>query len=210
SGLRSDAASAACGRCGESPSLADPRSQPGTWPPARTNRRTTGARTEGPVRPDGIGSLARRRDAVRAQQVLLDEVVPAAAAAHLDDIHPKLTERHRQRGQLRQPAGLPGGLLELVAVDVVDMDEVLATADGTTVPGRLAVELRRAFQVRRGIAHLIGAHPSGVDLTQQGTSPKRVVDDLPLRAHVDEGTRSRASRRPWSLMVIGTRRGADS
>src|SRR6266508_3888605 len=35
-----------------------------------------------------------------AEQVLLDEVVPTAAPAHLHHIHLELTERHRQHGQL--------------------------------------------------------------------------------------------------------------
>src|SRR6266508_3973058 len=41
-----------------------------------------------------------------AEQVLLDEVVPTAAPAHLHHIHLELTERHRQHGQLGLAARL--------------------------------------------------------------------------------------------------------
>src|SRR5439155_12123578 len=65
--------------------------------------------------------------------------------------------------------------------------------------------LRRALQVGRRVADLVGADPAGVDLAQQGASPERVVDDLPLRAHAPEGTRSSSTRRHRSHSVSSPR-----
>src|SRR3954467_13311045 len=130
-------------------------------------------------------------ETVAAEEVLLDKVVPPAGAADLHDVYLELTERHRHPRQLGEPAGLSGGLLQLVAIDVVHQGQVFLAADRTAVLGRLAVEFRRTFQIWRGIAHLVGADATGEDLTQQCPPSERVVDNLPLRTHADEGTRSR-------------------
>src|SRR5262249_56909816 len=50
---------------------------------------------------------------VPAEQVLLDQMVPAAAPAHLDNVDLELAVGHRQDRQLGFGPGLSGGLLEL-------------------------------------------------------------------------------------------------
>ena len=88
-------------------------------------------------------------------------MVPVAAAAHLHHEDLELTQRHRQHRQLRQRAGLAGGLLEFVAVNVVDVGEVLPAADRAPLVGGLAVEPGGVLQVRRGVADLVRADPAG-------------------------------------------------
>src|SRR6266511_3447208 len=136
-----------------------------------------------------------------AEQVLLDEVVPTAAPAHLHHIHLELTERHRQHGQLGLAARLARRLPELVAVDVVHVGDVLPAAHRASVVARLAVKLRRADLVRRSVAHLVRADAAGVDLAQHRAAAERVVDHLALRTH---GPRVRGQR------ALGDRRDAAS
>ena len=92
--------------------------------------------------------------------------------------------------------GLPGRLLQFVTVDVVDVGQVLPPTDRAALLGGLAVEAGGREQVRRRVAHLVGADPAGVDVAQQRPLPQRVVDHLPRRTHAVEGTRSSWARRP--------------
>src|SRR4051794_12643617 len=128
-------------------------------------------------------------------------MVPRARLAHLDDEDLELTQRHRQDRQFSQLAGLSGGVLELIAVDVVHQGQVVPAADRTALVGRLAVEPSCVFQVRRGIADIERPDAPAVHVTQHCPLLKRVVDDLPLRAHGEETTRSARARRQPSLSV---------
>lgn len=149
------------------------------------------------------------RYTVPTQHVLLNEVVPPAATANLHNVDRELTQRHCQRGQLRLRTRLSGRRLEFVAVDVVDMGEILPPADRAPILGLVAVETCCALQVRRGIAHLVRTNPVGVHLTQQSPPLERVVDRLPLRSHGQEGTRSISVRRLRSPSVIEVSRPVD-
>ena len=103
---------------------------------------------------------------VPAEHVLLGQVIPRARAAHLHDEHLELTQSHRQDGELGQLSGLPGGLLEFIAVDVMHEGEIVAAADRTAVVGRLAVEPSCVFQVRGRVADLERRDSTVVHVTQ--------------------------------------------
>src|SRR5262245_8018548 len=92
-----------------------------------------------------------------AEHELLDQVVPAAAAADLHDVHLKLAPSRFQRRQLRTRTGLPSRSLQFVSVYVIDVREILAATDGATLLRRIAVKSGSAHQVRRSIANLINA-----------------------------------------------------
>src|SRR5207247_9881818 len=88
--------------------------------------------------PPRAGTEVNALQSGAAEQVLLDEVVPAAAAAHLHHVDLELTDGHRQHVQFCLAAGLPGRLPELIAVDVVHVREVLPAAARAPRLGRLA------------------------------------------------------------------------
>src|SRR5919197_998884 len=125
-----------------------------------------------------------RGQAITAQQVLLGEVVPIAAEAHLDDEDLEFPVRHREHRKLCPAPRLAGAVTQLVAVYVVHLPEVLAAAHRAPDVGRLPVVLGGVLQVRRSVAHLVHTDATRVDLTQQRSLLERVVDHLPLGTHV--------------------------
>lgn len=79
-------------------------------------------------------------DAVASKYELLDEVVPAAATTHLDHVHLKFAKCLLKQRQLGTGPGLPRGGLQLVAVYVVNVRQILAPTDWAAVLRRVAVK----------------------------------------------------------------------
>src|ERR1700755_3565593 len=86
---------------------------------------------------------------VETEQETPDQGVPRAGPAHLYDEDLELTQRHGQDRQLSELAGLSGGLLQLIAIDVMHEGEIVAAADRAPFLGRLTVEPSCVFEVWR-------------------------------------------------------------
>ena len=77
---------------------------------------------------------------------------------------------------------------EVLAENPRNQGELFLAADGTHHGTELPVEFGGAQQVRVGIADFGDSGAAGVDLSQQGTAPKRVVHHLSLQSHGDQST----------------------
>src|SRR5688572_11629794 len=123
------------------------------------------------------------RPGLGTQDVRGVEVVPSAAAAHLDGVHRELLLRRVHAGELGLGLGLPGGGAQVVAVDVVHESQAILAADRAGGRGRLAVVLRRPGQVRTGIADLEQTRAARVHVGEDGSPLQRVVHDGSTSGH---------------------------
>src|SRR5262245_66274212 len=115
------------------------------WPGPATSRRGGGGCLPGRRRPgcrDGCSMLLRTGQTGTSEHILLDEMIPPASTTYLHDVYLKLTQGHRKHRQLRPGACLTCRTLQFVAVDVVDVDQVLPSADGAAILGLVTVETR--------------------------------------------------------------------
>ena len=140
-------------------------------------------------------------EAVAAERVLLHRDGSSCSGGT-----PRRRRRRTRGSSSRAPAApradapAPRTCLQLVAVDVVDMPDVAPGGRPGTRLGRIAEELRRAHQVRRGVADLVRPDPARADLTQQRAPLERVVDHLTLRTHARKST-PRADEHPFGELV---------
>src|SRR5258705_1415332 len=111
--------------------------------PSRTRSAARG-RAGAAVRADSSGFVGNHTRVVGrpTEKELLHQVVPAAAATHLDHVYLDLPDGLREHREFDSGPGLPGRLLQFVAVDVIDMRDVLAATHRAPVLGRVAVETR--------------------------------------------------------------------
>lgn len=128
------------------------------------------------------------RGAGRSEHVRLDQMVPTAGPADLHHMDGELVETSRQQDQLLSASRGPGDGTEVLAENPRNQGELFLAADGTHHRTELPVELGGAQQIRVGIADFGDTGSTGVDLSQQGTAPKRVVHHLSLQSHGDQST----------------------
>ena len=81
-----------------------------------------------------------------------------------------------------QPSG-SGHVLDLVAIDPVDVGQRFLAAHRAGHVGRHTVELGGPDQVRRGVANLGDAGATGAHTREQRPALQRVVDESPLGPH---------------------------
>ena len=111
-------------------------------------------------------------------------MVPAATAADLDDVHRELLAGLGQPDEFLRCASRARDRSEAVSVDPGHERQLLFAADRTRDLAPPAVELRRPQQVWVGVAHFGDVDTARIDVGQQRSAPKRVVDHLPLDSHV--------------------------
>lgn len=142
----------------------------------------------------------------RPHHVGLHEMVPAARAAHLDDVHRELFLRRGQTPQFVGRSGRARQRPELLTEHPRHVCELFLSADRAHDVTAATVELGGPEQVRIGVAHCTDARPARVHLREQRPSLKGVVHHLSLKSHGDQSTcgERHAGRAP---SVVCIRRG---
>lgn len=130
-------------------------------------------------------------------------MIPVTSATNFDDIDVKFPIRHREHRQLGSGPGLSGGLLEFIAVDVVDVPHRVAPTNGALDLGLFAEVLRGPDQVRRRVTDLAEAHSSGVNITEQSAPLERVIHHEPLGSHPTSLRRGEGRRRHQAIRSKG-------
>src|SRR6478609_9167466 len=127
-----------------------------------------------------------------ADDVRLDEMVPAARLAHLENVDPDLAVLVRHLLDVAAGLDPPGVLAELLAEDVVEMGHLALAAHRARRLDGLAVVLGRQHRVGVRVADVVHRRSAAVEQRRElGSALQRVVDDRPLGPHDDfEGTAS--------------------
>lgn len=119
----------------------------------------------------------------RAEYIRLHQMVPAARATYLDDMHREFFVRLCHPNQFLGCARRPGRLAEPIAEHPRNQRQLLFPADRAGCLTAPAVELRGPEQIRIRVAHLRDTDPPRVHIGKQGPAPERIVHHLPLNSH---------------------------
>lgn len=122
------------------------------------------------------------------EDIGLDEVVPAAGAAHLDHVDREFLLGRSEPDEFVGRSRRPGQRTELLTENPGHQGELLFAADGAHHIATASVELGSAEQVRIRVADRRDTRPTGVDLGQQRPTLKGVVHHLSLKSHEDQST----------------------